>query len=344
MSWRLPRPTSTLATVALCLACSEDPEPPAEPEPRAGAELDHGADPAPGPDPGLRPDPGPGTASPPDARTRLVLLGTGTPEADPERSGPALAVVVDDHAYLVDAGPGVVRRAAAAANDAEPALDTDRLGRVFLTHLHSDHTLGLPSLILGPWVLGRAEPLTVHGPPGTEAMVEHLLEAWREDVAIRTEGLERASPDGWRATVREVEPGLAYEDERVRVRAFAVDHGSWSHAFGYRFEGPDRVIVVSGDTRPTDAVVEACDGCDLLVHEVYALARFGELPEPVQRYHRAFHTSSAELAELATRARPERLVLYHHLLWGAAPERLLEELREAGYEGEVRFGRDLDVL
>src|SRR5437016_5754294 len=123
------------------------------------------------------------------AQTRLVLLGTGTPNADPERSGPALAVVVNGSAYLVDAGPGIVRRAEAARQKGIAALTQPNLKIVFLTHLHSDHTLGLPDLIFTPWVLDRTAPLEVYGPRGTKAMTAHLTAAYIEDVHVRLDGL-----------------------------------------------------------------------------------------------------------------------------------------------------------
>ena len=280
-------------------------------------------------------------------RTRLVLLGVGTPNADPERSGPATAVVVDDRAYLIDAGPGVVRRAAQAARDRGiDALAPARLDRVFLTHLHSDHTVGLPDLLLTPWVLDRPDPLEVYGPPGTAAMMEHIGEAWAEDIHIRRDGLEPrdANRDAYRSVVHEVMPGLVYQDDLVKVWAIAVPHGSWEHAYGYRFEGPDRTIVISGDTSPTEALADACDGCDILLHEVYSAERFAGRPPEWQRYHRAFHTSTTELAALATRAHPRLLVLYHQLFWGTDDEGLVREIRAAGYAGYVRSGRDLDVF
>ena len=158
-------------------------------------------------------------------RTRLVLLGTGTPNADPERSGPATAVIVDDQVYLFDAGPGVVRRAAQAARDRGiPALRPANLSRVFLTHLHSDHTVGLPDLLLSPWVLGRSEPLAVYGPPGTLGMTEGIMAAWSADVDARLNGLEPrgANPDGYRAIAHEIRPGIVYEDDLVRVEVQPV--------------------------------------------------------------------------------------------------------------------------
>src|SRR5260370_36144979 len=116
----------------------------------------------------------------PAARTQIVLLGTGTPGADPDRSGPATAVVVNDTPYLIDFGPGVVRRAKAAVVDrGVKALEPTNLRVAFVTHLHSDHTVGYAGLIFTPWTLGRRVPLEVYGPKGIKAMTEHLLEAYR---------------------------------------------------------------------------------------------------------------------------------------------------------------------
>lgn len=275
--------------------------------------------------------------------THAVVLGTGTPNADPERSGPALAVVRNGRSYLVDAGPGVVRRAAAAAANGLEALRPPNLRVLFLTHLHSDHTVGLPDVILSAWTLERDVPLKVYGPPGTKAMVEHLLAAYAADIRNRLDGLEPANTDGWRVEVHEIAPGLVFDDGNVRVRAFAVPHGDWDVAFGYRFDSDDRSIAISGDTRASDAVVDACDGCDLLLHEVYSAERFRGREPAWQRYHASAHTSTVELAALAIRARPKALVLYHQLYWGTDDAGLMSEVRRAGYLGPLVSARDLGV-
>lgn len=276
---------------------------------------------------------------------RVVILGTGTPNADPDRSGPAVAVLAGGRSYLVDAGPGLVRRASAAANQlGEPALRPSHLSRLFLTHLHSDHTVGVPDLLLSTWVLEREGPLQVHGPPGTRAMFQHVEAAWAGDIRNRIEGREPANATGYRSEVREIDSGEVYQDDAVRVTAFRVPHGDWEPgtSFGYRFEGGGRVIVISGDTRPSDAVVAACQGCDVLVHEVYSGERLTRREPEWQTYHRGAHTSAAELADVATRARPKLLVLYHQLYWGADDDDLIQELRAAGYAGPVVSARDLD--
>lgn len=279
----------------------------------------------------------------PAGRTRVVMLGTGNPNADPDRSGPAVAVIVDDRPYIVDAGPGIVRRAASAVRAGQRALAAEGLEIVFLTHLHSDHTVGLPDLIFTPWVLERAAPLRVFGPPGVKAMTDHILAAWGEDIRVRIKGREHANRTGYKVRAAVVRPGVVYKDDKVTVKAFAVPHGDWTHAFGYRFETPDRVIVISGDTRASHAVVDACNGCDLLVHEVYSTARFATRPARWQAYHKNAHTSTVELAALARGARAKSLLLYHQLYWGATDADLLREIHEAGYRGPVASALDLGV-
>jgi len=183
-------------------------------------------------------------------QTQVVLLGTGNPPADPDRSGPATAVVVNGTPYLVDFGAGVVRRAKSAVVDRGiAALDPVKLRVVFVTHLHSDHTVGYPDLILTPWVLGRRVPLEVYGPKGIAHMTEHVLEAYREDFATRSKdrGLFTvgAFPEGHAVNAHEIKPGVVYRDSNVKVTAFFVKHGSWKQAFGYRFDTPDRSIVIA---------------------------------------------------------------------------------------------------
>lgn len=275
--------------------------------------------------------------------THVVLLGTGTPNAEPDRSGTALAVLVEGKAYLVDAGPGVVRQAAAALQRGLAPLRIPDLDIVFLTHLHSDHTVGLPDLIFTPWVLGREQALRLYGPPGTARLAHALVDAYADDIRIRTSGLEPGNATGFRVEPVEIDSGIVYRDQRVTVTAFRVRHASWPRALGYRFASTTRTIVISGDAAPSPSVVTACDGCDVLVHEVYSATSFARRAPQWQRYHASAHTSSVELAALAREARPRVLVLYHQLLWGTSPESLVAEV-QAGWSGTVAYGQDLDVF
>ncbi len=276
------------------------------------------------------------------SRTQIVMLGTGTPNADPERSGSAVAIVVDKTPYLVDCGPGVIRRVAAARLAGVEGLDVSNIKLLFVTHLHTDHTLGYPDVIFTPWVLERDEPLRVYGPPGIRDMTDHITQAYSEDIRARIEGLEPANTEGYKVDVHEIQPGVIYSDSNVTITAFPVRHGWWKHAFGFRFETPDRTVVISGDTTPTAALIENARGCDVLIHEVYSEAGFQKRSPKWQRYHASSHTSSRELAKIARQVQPGLLILYHQLLWGSTEEQLLKEIREL-YAGKVVSGRDLDV-
>ena len=283
------------------------------------------------------------------SQTKIVLLGTGTPAASPDRSGPATAIVVNDTAYLVDLGPGLVRRAsAAAAGRSITALQPTRLRVAFVTHLHSDHTVGYPDLIFTPWTLGRRVPLEVYGPKGLEAMTRNLLEAFRVDVVTRTnaDGNQRTFPDGHKVNAHEIAAGVVYKDDNVRVTAFATKHAMES--YGYRFDTADRSVVVSGDTNPTQATIDACAGCDVLIHEVHTAEWLAARPEaggaPVgtfRRFSEKYHTTTTQLADLARRARPKLLILYHYN--SLSFEELHADMARQ-YSGHFVIGRDLDVF
>jgi len=284
------------------------------------------------------------------AGMRIVILGTGTPNADPDRSGPALAIIHAGKAVLVDAGAGLVRRAAAAERAGEPALSPEKLDRVFLTHLHSDHTLGLADLIFTPWVLEREAPLAIYGPPGTKKMARRLEKAYAEDIDLRLHGLQPSTPEGWKTDVAEISnAGRIFEEGGLFVDAIAVPHGEWKYAYGYKFSAGGKTIVISGDTAKSAAIIEAARGADILVHEVIS-ARGLKMRSPEwQAYHHAYHTTTSELAEIAREAKPKLLVLYHQLYEGGhknpdGDAMLIEEIRAAGYEGEIVSAKDLDVF
>lgn len=289
--------------------------------------------------------------------TKLVLLGTGTPNACPNASGPSSAVVVGDRAYLVDFGPGVVRQAAKAYFQGMDALRPDLLTIAFCTHLHTDHTAGYSDLIFTPWVLERSEPLQVYGPKGIRHMTEHILAAYETDIDFRLNEFEKANEVGYQVQATEIEPGIVYQDDRVTVEAFPVSHGTLL-SYGYKFITADRTIVISGDTAPLDIVAEKAKGCDILLHEVEYSGGISAREPKWQKYHREVHTLSVDLAKVACKAQPELLVTYHRIYhmnvqdntkdleaemsWRC--EAILQEIKDAGYDGSVVNGNDLDVF
>ncbi|MCH7904954.1 MAG: MBL fold metallo-hydrolase [Armatimonadetes bacterium] len=265
---------------------------------------------------------------------RLTLLGTGTPNAEPDRMGSALAISNGDDLVLIDAGPGVVRRALQAGFAAQQ-LDT-----VFLTHLHSDHTAGLADLWLTPPVLGRTGELRLFGPPGVAALGDGLWTAYQADLRERSDGLEPTAVAGFGMDSTEMEPGDSAQIGEIEVTCFASAHGSWP-AYGYRVETAAGTVVVSGDTAPYDGIEENYAGAAILVHEVYSSAGLKSRPADWRTYHEAVHTSASELGEIAAQVRPRLLVLTHQLMWGVSEGDLVDEI-ERWYDGPIVFGEDLD--
>jgi len=325
------------------------------------------------------------------AEVAIVFLGTGTPIPDPKHSGPCLAILINGSPYLVDSGIGCVRKAVEARKltlkragqlSKKQPLDIQALKEVgealapvhftkaFITHLHSDHTLGLADLLFTPWVSGvsghRAVPLELYGPPGLAKMAQMLHDAYDEDIRIRIQGAEKGNPTGHQVLVHEFQNEFEYRDERVQVTPFHVTHGDWnSKAYGYRFWIPNTnaqpksksgiSIVISGDTsaRPIQnklgsqlmpPTALACQNCDILIHEVYPASFLNGKNLEERRYWETFHTSTQELAKIANQSKPKLLILYHQLYFGVTDEHLIKEIRTAGYAGQVISSRDFMLV
>jgi ribonuclease BN (tRNA processing enzyme) len=235
--------------------------------------------------------------------TQVVLLGTGGEGPVARRAGPSTAIVVDGRAYLVDFGPGVVRRAAAAHDAGIAALNPVNLTHAFATQLQFERTGGYADLVFAAGALGRKQPLEIYGPQGVRTMTEHVLAAWKDEA--------RNDAQKYRVNVHEIAPGIVYRDVRVTVTTLAG---------GYRFQTADRTIVIRSDATPSEAVVRQCNGCDVLLHEVRA-------------------QSVRQLSDIATRARPALLILQS---FHPDENALNREMRNL-YPGRFIVGHDLDV-
>lgn len=293
--------------------------------------------------------------------TKLVLLGTGTPNACPDHSGPASAVIVNNRAYLVDFGPGVVRQASKAYFKGIDALRPDLLDIAFCTHLHTDHTTGLADLIYTPWVLEREKPLRLFGPAGLSDMAKYIEKAYSADLDMRLNGDEPANLTGYKTEVTQLSPGkedygIIYADENVQVNAFTVKHGRLQ-SVAYRFITDEGVIVISGDTAPVPIMIEKAKDADILLHECQYTEGLACRTVDWQTYHRNVHTMSTDLASIARMAKPKLVVTYHRIYhmnildnrkdlkkeMEIRNEKILQEIRSAGYDGNVVNGQDLDI-
>jgi len=264
----------------------------------------------------------------------LILLGTGYPRPDAQHAGACTAIVAGDRWYVVDAGRGATMRIAATD------LRYEQMRAVFLTHLHSDHTAGLPDLFDTSWQFGRKDtPLQLYGPDGTEALAKAMGEFFAADIRIRR-AMQDLPAAGATIKVHTVREGVVLDDGVCRVTAFAVDHRPVVPAFGYRFDCSGKSIVVSGDTRPTPNLVKFAKGADVLVMEAYLPEHFLKVDTPeVAKKLMSYHTSAEEAGDMAAAAGVKTLVLTH--LIPANAEGTFAERASAHFRGKVVVGRDL---
>ncbi len=279
------------------------------------------------------------------AKTRVVMLGTGTPVPYPDRAGPAVAIVVDEKAYLFDLGFGLMRRAAYFAprwGGEISALGPEQLDIAFITHLHSDHTGGFADFLLTGWTNQRDNSVDLYGPDGVQDLVEGTLIAFRDDIKYRLYGKEPTNDAGWRVNTHIVSEGMVYKDDRVSVIAFPVHHGSWPNAFGYRIETADKVIVYSGDLKPSEKLIEYGKNADLLIHEVICDAGYKKRSQARQDYQMDNHTSAVDLGVIANLLQPKMLILNHVLWFGCSEAEILAEVQQS-FDGPAVIANDLDI-
>lgn len=266
---------------------------------------------------------------------RATLLGTGTPRPVMDRFGPSILIEAGSQKLLFDAGRGATQRFA------QLGIPFSALSAVFLTHLHSDHIVGLPDLWLTGWlVANRTEPLALFGPPGTREFASHLEAAFAFDVRIRIAD-DGAPPTGGHLAATDVDSGVVYARDGVTVTAFKVDHRPVEPALGYRIAYRGRIIVLSGDTRPSEQLVAMATGVDLLIHEV-ALATAADLAaSALSRGILAHHTTPGQAGVIFHRTRP-RLAVYSHIVLrpGASAADLIP-LTRTEYDGPLVLGADL---
>ncbi|RDZ27073.1 MBL fold metallo-hydrolase [Lysobacter silvisoli] len=277
-------------------------------------------------------------------RTRLILLGTaGGPTPKALRAAPANAVVVDGTVYVIDCGNGVARQLALAG------VSPGAIRHVFLSHHHSDHNADYGNLLWLAWAADLRRPVDTWGPPPLKRMTRQFLAMNDADIRTRIadEGRPPLAPLIRAHELRQ--GGEVMRDERVRVTAALVEHPPVAPAFAYRFDGPDRSIVFSGDTRPCPALVELARGADVLVHEVMYLPALERLiaSEPnAQRLRQHLldsHTTTEQVGRLATEAGVKTLVLSHFVPGGDASltDAVWREAVAPHFKGELIVGRDL---
>lgn len=302
----------------------------------------------------IQADPGkPRIFAPTSVTTFAVMLGSGKPEPTLHRYGPGGVVVANQTPYLIDAGDGIWRAIANAAISHDEmminALAPNNLTRLFITHLHSDHIAGLPSLILLPWIHGRTRKIDIYGPIGIKNLVESLLKAYQADIEERVHGPEQKDNMGWNATAHEIaQPGLVYSDENIKIEAFHHPHGGFKQNFGYRFSNAERTIVWAGDGIESNSYLEAARDADVLFSDA-TLADSESLLTPwrgsQKNISEIFHMQSHRLSRFASQANVKMVVLHHEQNYSEPydPNILVDEVKQY-FSGKVISARDGDVF
>jgi ribonuclease Z len=266
---------------------------------------------------------------------KITLLGTGTPPPLMERFGPSILVQAGSETLLFDAGRGCLQRLR------QINVSYAKITALFLTHLHSDHIVGLSDLWLTGWLVSeRTIPLNVFGPTGTDEMITYLQKAFSYDIDMRIEDDKRLKKEGSKLLAKEIEQGVVYEKNGVKVIAFKVDHGIVKPAFGYRIEYNGHSVVLSGDTRYSENLIEYARGTDLLIHEVVIAPDTLSKSDPKYNIV-ALHTTPEQAAKVFNEVKP-KLAAYSHIakLYGNTEQEILRRTK-ADYSGPLVMGEDL---
>jgi len=290
----------------------------------------------------LRPSAGEPSKSATPFAIRVTLLGTGNPRPSMTRFGPSILVEAGTKRILVDAGRGATQRLFSLGDGMLSGIDL-----ILLTHLHSDHVVGLPDLWLTGWIFGREKPLLVRGPEGTAAMMSHLKAAYAFDIGVRRDVDERFPAAGIEVDASDLRSGTSFELDGVKITAFAVDHGVVKPAYGYRIDYAGRSVVFSGDTRPSRALVENARGVDVLIHEVVvpSVEMMRSAVADATRVQRIIdhHTTPEDAGRIFAEVKP-RLAVYSHIVPSPAAAKDLEGPTRKTYAGRLVVGEDLMVI
>jgi ribonuclease Z len=270
---------------------------------------------------------------------KVTILGSGSgPRVNLQRFGASILVETSiGDELLFDCGRGFAERLT------EYGVSLGAIDKLFLTHLHSDHILSIPDLLLVGWLQGRKTPLQVWGPVGTKSMMDYMGKTFEFDIRVRGDFDDRLTKAGILSSSTDIQEGVIYEKNGAKVTAFLVDHGPVKPAFGYRVDYAGRSVAMSGDTRLSKNLIEHSQGVDLLIHEVDRLnppnpKETEREREQQEKVVRDLHTTADQTAVVFNRAKP-RLAVYSH---GGSPEDLAEARKT--YSGPLEIGEDLMTI
>jgi ribonuclease Z len=272
---------------------------------------------------------------------KVTLLGTGTPHPTMKRFGPSILVQAGGKTLLFDCGRGITQRLF------QVKMPFGKVDHVFLTHLHSDHVIGIPDLWLTGWLgapfARRKGPFRITGPEGTAAMMANLEKAFAWDIKTRHED-QRLPLENVAVAATDMKGGVVYDEGGLKVSAVKVNHGDKIDlAYGYRVEYGGRAVMMSGDTRYTEALVAAAKGADLIIHSVAAISPALLKKSKVMRAILSHHSEPEDTARVFNAVKPKLAVYSHIVTYGQKDADIMTRVK-AKYDGDVRMGRDLMAI
>jgi len=266
---------------------------------------------------------------------KITILGSGTPRVNIDRFSQSILVEHKNDKFLFDAGRGALLR----LNQSN--ILPHEIDNIFFTHLHSDHILGFPDILMTGWVYHRQSGLNVFGPKGTENFINSTLKAFEEDIKVRSMAPEKLDKNNLKANIKIISDGYVHKENGLTIEAFSVKHEPFTHAFGFKIFNNKYCMVISGDTTYSEKLLEKAKDCDLLIHEIAHASEHTLKKYPKVKGVISYHTDIQQISKIINTVMPRLTVLNHVLsLDGASDDQILKQIKQ-NTSHEVIVAKDL---
>ena len=269
---------------------------------------------------------------------KITILGSGTPRVNIDRFSQSILVEHKKDKFLFDTGRGALLR----LNQSN--ILPNEIHNIFFTHLHSDHILGFADILMTGWVYHRNLPLNIFGPKGTENFVDSTLQAYREDINVRSNAPEMLDKKNLKSNITIIKDGYEFEKNGLTIEAFSVKHEPFTHAFGFKIFNDKYCMIISGDTTFTENIIKKARNCDLLIHEIAHASENTLEKFPKAKGVISYHTDTKQLSNIVNIVKPRLTILNHVLsLDGSSDSEILKDIKKYTSH-DVIIARDLMTI